>query len=566
MMKLFRMHSLKSKIIMIFIMIAFIVLVLQVGVFQSLISTIIMKQSNAYFQETVQQIGKRVDLQIEQSKSMALSITENQVLINHLRDLKDGNMNYSISKYKITREVLRLTNLEMIENIYIFPVRHEPIHCYYSMPIINMNPDIRELLDSTVTDELIQSITFHPKPFLISVLLSIQEENERLGLLRIDFNETFISNILDEVKLGEEGKVYLVGDGSIIYAENRDLIGKSTSVINSIYGATIQQPLHHKDWVLVGFIPKTELVNNISQFNKIFLLMVSMILLLILAFALATARVILRPLRKIMKGMESFKQGNLNIMLDNNRKDEFSTIIHSFNDMAERVKSLIETIYRQQVHYRKAEMLSLQSKLNPHFLYNTLDMIYWKLILKDEEEIGGLIVALSSILRYSITHHHEFVTVREDMEQMKSYLKLQMTRFEDKLQYAFVIQEEVLELKIPKIIIQPLVENSIKYAFQDMSRSGSIVIRSYLENDHLFFEVSDNGVGMTEEKLQSIRASMETPSSDAGIGIQLVHQRTRYIYGATYGITIESEIGKGTTIKLKMLRKAEFNAEELLNK
>jgi two-component system sensor histidine kinase YesM len=562
-MKLIRVHSLKSKIILIFLVIAIIVLMLQ-AVFQTLISTIIMQQSNAFFQETVHQIGKRVDLQMKQSENMALAITENQVLINYLKDLKNNNINYSIAKYKITREVLRLTNLEMIDNIYIFPIRHPPINSYFSAAIIETDPSMRKLLDSAATDKLIQSITFHPKLLQVSILLSIQEQNERLGLLRIDFNKTFLSNILDEAKLGKEGEVYLIGDNSIIFARNHNLIGKPPSVINDIPGTAVQQTLQHNDWKLVGVVPKSELVNHIDQFNNIFMLMVCLILLSILAFALATARIILRPLKTIMKGMASIQQGNLNIMLDINRKDEFSTIIHSFNDMAERVKTLVGTIYRQQVHYRKAEMLSLQSKLNPHFLYNTLDMIYWRLILRDEEEIGELIVSLSSILRYSITHHNEFVTVREDMGQIECYLKLQMTRYEDKLRYAFAIPEEVMEIKVPKLIIQPLVENSLKYAFQDMKRDGSIVIRSYLDNDDLFFEVSDNGVGIPDEKLRSIHASMEALSNEAGIGIQLVHQRAKYIYGEAYGVSVETEAGKGTSITVKIKKKAEILAEELM--
>ncbi|MDF2959719.1 MAG: yehU 4, partial [Paenibacillus sp.] len=511
------MHTLKSKIILMFIMIASIVLVLQVGVFQSWISTIFMEQSDAYFRETVHQIGKRVDLQVEKSENMVQTITGNQVLINYLKDLKYNSINYNVAKYLITREVLRLTNLEMIDNIYIYPVKHEPISCYYSGPTLETDLDMYDLPDWTNSNDKIEKMALKTKPFQLSILLSIHDEEERVGLLRIDLNETFLSKILDEVKLGKEGEVYIVGESTIIFAKDRDLIAKPASVINQTAGSTVKHALYNKNWELVGIVPNTEIVNHINQFNSIFLLMVIVILLAILAFALATARLIFRPLKMIMKGMESIQQGNLNIILENNKNDEFGIIIHSFNYMADRVKSLIETIYHQQVHYRKAEILSLQAKLNPHFLYNTLDMIYWMLILKDEEEIGESIVALSNILRYSISHNNEFVTVREDMDQLENYLKIQRMRFQDKLQYTFELQENVRELRIPKLIIQPLVENSFKYAFQDLKRSGSIVIRSYAEDDQLFFEVADNGVGMSKDKIRSIFSSLENQNKKGGI-------------------------------------------------
>lgn len=565
MMRFLKMHTLKSKIILIFIMISSIVLVLQIGFFQNWISTIYMEQSDAYFRETVHQIGKRVDLQVEKSENIVQSITDNQVLKNYLKDLKYDSINYNVAKYLITREVLRLTNLEMIDNIFIYPYKHEPISCFYSGPILDTDLDLNDLPDSNYPNDKVERMALKTKPFQLTFLLSIHDEGERLGLLRIDLNETFLSGIIDEIKLGNEGEVYIVGDQTVIFTKDRNLIAQPVSVINEASGSIVKHSLNDKNWELIGIIPKTEIVSQIHRFNWIFLLMIIMILLAILAFALATARLIFRPLKMIMKGMENIQQGNLNIILENNKNDEFGTIIHSFNYMANRVKSLIETIYQQQVHYRKAEILSLQAKLNPHFLYNTLDMIYWMLILKDEEEIGESVVALSSILRYSITHNNEFVTVREDMDQLENYLKIQRMRFQEKFQYTFEIQENVRELRIPKLIIQPLVENSFKYAFQDLKRSGSIVIRSYVENDQLFFEVTDNGAGISAEKIRSIFSSLENQNNKGGFGIQLVHHRMKYIYGEGYGISIiESAPEEGAKIVVKLRKKAEINAEELL--
>jgi two-component system sensor histidine kinase YesM len=563
MMKLVRMHSLKSKIILIFILTAIVVLMLQVGVFQSLISTIILEQSDTYFKETVNQIGKRVDLQMQQHETTAFNMTENQVLKNYLKDLKDNSINYNIAKYKITREVLKLANLDVLENIYIFPIGKDPINCYYTRAVFEMNSSAKEFLKSTHDGQKIYTMELNPDSYQISVMISIDDEGERLGLLRIDYNLDLLSRILDDVKLGKEGEIYVVRDHTIIYAKEHERVGEVMPVIYETAGSKVTYALQHHDWELTGVVPKTEIVNHINRFNHIFILMVIMILLSILVFALATAHVVLRPLSKILKGMKSIRQGNLNIMLDNNTRDEFSTIIRSFNYMVEKVKSLIGTIYHQQANYRKAEILSLQAKLHPHFLYNTLDMIYWMSVLKDEEEIGEVIVALSDILRYSISHQNEFVTAREDMSQLENYLKIQKMRFEDQLTYIFFIEEEVMELKVPKLIIQPLVENAIKYAFENMKSNGTIWIRGYLEGDDLFFEVTDNGIGMSSRKIRQISASLEITNQDVGLGIRLVHQRAKYIYGEGYGISMESVESEGARIRVKLRKKAEFHVTDL---
>ncbi|KIL38016.1 hypothetical protein SD70_29230 [Gordoniibacillus kamchatkensis] len=305
-------------------------------------------------------------------------------------------------------------------------------------------------------------------------------------------------------------------------------------------------------WTLVGVVPQTELLQQIQRFNRIFSVMVIAILAAVMSFAIVAARAILRPLKKISKGMERVREGNLNVVLEHEDSDEFSAIIRQFNHMVERVHGLVDTIYEQQRHYREAEIVSLLSKLNPHFLYNSLDMIYWKAIIKGEEELGATIVALSSILRYSISHRGEFVTVHEDMGQLECYLRIQGMRFEDRLQISFDIQRDMLDEQIPKLVIQPLVENCIKYAFPDMARIGRIAVSGYRSKNDLVFDVADNGAGMPEEKVKSLLASFEADEGDTGLGIRLVHQRAKFLYGEGYGVSIRSEVGEGTVVSVRI--------------
>lgn len=552
--------SLKSKIILFFIFFSSLILLLQIGIFQHWMGAIILAKSDTYFQETVNQVGKRMELQLKQFTNLAMGMRNNQVVKNYLSDLKNHTINYNIAKYKISNEILRTTNMAWIDNIYIFPVGSQPINLYYSTAVFDTDKTIIKLLNEGYEgnpDELVW-MDLQSEPYSFSSIFLIHEE-DRLGILKIDLNEILFSQILDEVHLGEEGKAYLIKDNVIIYAKDRAFIGKQVSALDNMLSTQVEYGLEEKGWKVIGAVPQAEILRQIEQFNRIFIFMVICIMAAIMAFAMATARVVLRPLRKIMRGMESVQQGNLQVVLDHKSNDEFKTIFFHFNYMVERINNLIETIYQQQTHHKKAELLSLLSKLNPHFLYNSLDMIYWKAIMKEEEEIGESIVTLSKILRYSISHINEFVTVTEDMEQLANYLMIHKMRYEDKLQYEFQVQQEIAAYKIPKLVIQPLVENAIKYAFQDMKHDGIIQIRGYVDADCLYFEVADNGIGMSEGEIQMLLSTCESVSEEAGLGIQLVHQRAKYMYGEEYGVSIESVVGKGTTIKVRLGIKKEVN-------
>lgn len=567
--KRIKIHTLKSKIILFFILFACMILIVQIGVFQQWIRSIIMEKSEAYFQETVHQIGQRVDLQFHQFHTLALGIGNNQVVKNYLADLKVDSINYNIAKYKISYEVLRTSNLDWIENMIVYPIGGQPpINLFYTKPVFEADIEILRMLAQTpaLAPDEIRWTELASEPGQMSAFLPIQE-NILYGVLQMSLSESFYS-FLSDVRLGKQGKVYLVKDGIVMYAKDRTLIGKHLPAFEQASNTMERYGLNESGWTLVGVVPQAEILQQIQKFNRIFILMVIVILAAVMSFAVVSARLMLRPLKKIVKGMESIQRGQLDVKLEHKGSDEFSSIIFQFNYMVEQVHGLIETVYQQQRKYREAEIVSLLSKLNPHFLYNSLDMIYWKAIMKGEEEIGSSIVALSNILRYSISHSNEFVTVREDMNQLESYLTIQSMRFQNKLRYSFQIQNDMWDDKIPKLVIQPLVENAIKYAFHHMKHVGSIAVRGYRSrNGDIVFEVTDNGVGMTDVQVAQLQTACDKEDSSenkkSGLGIQLVHQRAKYLYGEGYGITVASKLGDGTTITVRLGTRAEVTPRKV---
>jgi len=169
---------------------------------------------------------------------------------------------------------------------------------------------------------------------------------------------------------------------------------------------------------------------------------------------------------------------------------------------------------------------------------------------------------LSDILRYSITHQDDFVTVGEDMYQLENYLHIQSLRYEEKLQYSFQIDPSISEMKIPKLLIQPLVENSIKYAFHEMKDGGKIQIIGYGEENDIVFNVVDNGCGMSKEQLDLLYKKIgQEEEGVGGIGIWLVQQRIKYFFGENYGVSIESSIAQGTKITVRLKKRIDFKEE-----
>lgn len=562
MMRYFKVRSLKHKIFVAFMIVSAVLVTLQLGVFQHWVDRIILKRSEAYFQETVRQIGKRMEVQYRQIDETVRGIHNNQVIINYLKDLKNNRINYQIAKYQIARQALRSPNLDMIDNLYIFPVGYAPMNLFYTKAVFDTGANIQWLLTTEKTS-LSRDIvwTVESESQQVSMITLIHDGNELLGLLRVDLNEKFLYQF-DDVNLGEGGSVYLIQDDTVLFAKDRRFMNQSASDLAHMDGLRVTYSLDYQDWQLIGIVPNSEILKGVNQINRIMLLMELLVLALIFIFARVILRLILVPLKKIMKGMESIQQGKLNVFVEDAGNDEFSVITRHFNFMVEKVNSLIKTAYYQQLSYRKAEIAALQSKLNPHFLYNTLNMIYWMSIVKDEEEIGDAILSLSNILRYSISDSSEYVTVSEDMAQLENYLKIQRMRFEDLLRYEFHIEKDILDRKIPKLLLQPLVENSIKYAFEDMSRVGTITIGGWMEQDSLIFEVRDDGVGMTEELVESLLTKAGSKGKADGLGIYLVQQRIKYGYGEDCGLAIESAVGQGTSITVKLRDKADLQQDE----
>lgn len=258
-----------------------------------------------------------------------------------------------------------------------------------------------------------------------------------------------------------------------------------------------------------------------------------------------------RPVGRLKNAMKQVEAGEFDVQVETRAKDEIGQLVHSFNYMVQQLRQLITEVYQQKLAQKNAELTALQAQINPHFLYNTLDSINWMLIEKGEWEISDVVVSLGDILKYSLHGEEMLVLFEEEMKYIESYLCIQKNRLEDRLSVQMEIDEEAKYCLVPKLILQPIVENAIIHGIEKKKEMGTILICAKVRENVFEIDVTDDGIGMQAEELMRFRKSIL--AEEAGgkhIGMRNVHRRVQLHFGEAYGLTIESEWERGTTVKI----------------
>lgn len=270
----------------------------------------------------------------------------------------------------------------------------------------------------------------------------------------------------------------------------------------------------------------------------------------ILLIMLHTGR-LLHPLRRLVEAMQRMRQGDFNTRVEVRSKDELNFIGDSFNAMAENVNSLIREVYVRQLNEREAELKAFQAQLNPHFLYNTLNGLYWKLILEDNPDSAEQVSSLSELLKYSLESVNKATSLRDELQQVRRYLMIQRTFLQEDFESIIQAEEEVLDCKVIRLLIQPLIENVFVHAFRNMKGHKILLIQVVHQEEQLRITIRDNGVGMDEEMLNRLMSSQtEQDGSRERVGVRSVLRRVDLMYGPPFGVYYASEVGKGTTVEV----------------
>lgn len=328
-------------------------------------------------------------------------------------------------------------------------------------------------------------------------------------------------------------------------------------------------------WTIVSITPKSDLQVQVQlqEANHFFLIVLCCLLTVAVILATILSRSISAPILRLVREMKTVERGNLNTLVELRSFEEMNYLVNNFNLMVGRIKQLVDRVRIVTASEKNAQLYALQSQVNPHFLYNTLDMIYWELDEMNNEKLGNIVLALSRMFRYSSEWEQSDVTLREELEQTHNYLHIIRARSGDRLQIRIDIPEEWQNVQIPKMTLQPLIENAVIHGLSKLERPGLVNVGIEAGEQDLKIRIQDNGSGISALRLSELQQTLEKTllleahhfdeeeknyrrmelthpagSASAGIGLVNVHRRLALKFGRFYGLRIESEQGCGTTV------------------
>lgn len=277
-----------------------------------------------------------------------------------------------------------------------------------------------------------------------------------------------------------------------------------------------------------------------------------------------------KPISDMEKLSTKVSNGDLTARIDIPHVNELNTLAENLNTMAGQIDLLIQKNMEEQKNFQKAEMKALQAQITPHFLYNTFDTIVWLAEEEHTEEVVRITKAFSDFLRISLSRGHEWITISQELEHIKNYLTIQKIRYADILNYSIDADEALMDVKMIKLVLQPLIENAIYHGIKNKRGRGKLKVSAHFTNDSrtfVCFTVEDNGAGFTEERLGQVRNELRTGAQDSEklssvYGLYNVNKKLKLYYGEnTEGLLIESEAGKGSKISFTIPVNAEITQE-----
>ncbi|WP_207642379.1 cache domain-containing sensor histidine kinase [Pseudobacteroides cellulosolvens] len=412
------------------------------------------------------------------------------------------------------------------------------------------------------------------KIFLIREVLH-RQSSEVIGTLVCKVNEDYLFGTINDFLTYNIQNVSIYNDsGLLLYSYNsfkedyriasEELLKKSKP--NGFYSAKHNGDMIYLSyneipklkWKLAVFISSNHLLVDMKKvLLTIFILcLITLPIWLVLIYTIY--RDIINPVYLLVDRMDKIEKGNTGITVSDDRHDELGYVFKTFNRMSEEITRLINKVYKESLMMKDAEIKALQAQINPHFLCNTLETINWKAKLYGVDDISEMVTALSSIIDANLDRNNEkMIPIRRELDYIDNYNLLIQKRFGKKISFIKSIDDDALDYRIPKLLIQPLIENSIYHGLETKKGGGTVELIISIEEDMLLIIVADDGKGIDDETLKKLKQSMEENvenqyESRTKIGIMNVHRRIKLIYGSEFGLNIFSESGKGTTIILKL--------------
>lgn len=566
-MKVFRnyLKHIKIQISLFFLIASLVIISLLGGVFYYGISNIVLDNELSHTRDLVIRSGRYIESYIDKLKSLSYIISNDDDTIEYLK-----NQN------PLSRQGLMSLIDKTLETDTFFS----------SIIIVSKEGEIisnEKSIDMTLSNDMmnekwyVNALNTKSMPFLSSIrrqrftmdketwVISISQEildqsGANIGVLLMDIKYEVIEDYLRDLDLGSGGFSFIINeDLDLVYHPSPSYF-KEQSLRNQLilindmddgYEPTMGKLTYHYDiegtnWTLVG-------LSSLDQLSIIKRQMIELILMagIILFIAVVLggnfiAKSITNPIVNLENAMINISEDLNTIEVSKTTCSEVTSLTNYYNEMTFKIKELMEDISKNEEYLRNYEISALHSQINPHFLYNTLDTIVWMAEFDDSQMVIEVTKSLANFFRLSLSGASEKITLEDEISHLSEYLFIQDIRYGDKLTYNFMIDDNVKKIMIPKIILQPIVENSIYHGIKESDFDGLIDVIARKEGEILIIDIIDNGVGYDRSNpvLKDVKLG--------GVGLVNVDSRLKLYYGKEYGLKIESEPGQGTKVRIEI--------------
>jgi two-component system sensor histidine kinase YesM len=400
-----------------------------------------------------------------------------------------------------------------------------------------------------------------------------------IGLYVFKVNPDSIFNVLKDLSANTQNNMYIMDSfGNMLYEykyfnpkqadfnkkifqikDSGDYI-KLRNGLDDIYVHTSM--INSEAFKLITCVSSQSILKEVNDLSKFLFFLVLLIVPILLVLINYFQRDLIKPLNLLVAKMKRVEKGEMGTTIEIVRGDEFGYVFKTFNKMSSQIKVLIDSVYKEQIALKEEEIRALQAQINPHFLYNTLEAINWKARIHKVPDISDMVAALSYIMEANMNRNNEkLVTLEKEIEYIHNYRFIIIKRFNEKFKFIINVPKEVMNYKVPKLIILPVVENSVYHGLEMKRGEGVIELSINTNEDKLIISISDNGQGIEEEKLQKIKGFLDIDVDDleehdkqtiTNIGLFNVNKRIRLLYGNQYGLEVISTYGEGTRVNIVM--------------
>ena len=406
------------------------------------------------------------------------------------------------------------------------------------------------------------------------------------GVLLVDMKYSVLEDMLERINETSSGIYYYLcsRDGEIIYHPrwteiNRGLFkeknNKVASYEDGIYEMktdgqkenVVVGSVAYTGWKLIGVVPESVQETSINKFRYYIITTILILVMMLLQVNRFISRKISRPIRELDESVKAYEAGAMpDIYIGGSA--EIRHLGYSVQKSYEQIEMLMKEIIQQQTERRKSELDALQSQINPHFLYNTLESITWMIEAQRNKEAVVMISELAKLLRVSLSRGKTIISIGDELQHGRSYMNIQRVRYKERFKVEFLIDEEIKNYCIVKLVIQPLLENAIYYGVGNMDEDddGQILVRGEKKGEDIYISIEDNGMGMPEDIRDNILTdNIKVPKHGSGVGVINVHSRIRLMFGPEYGLEVYSELDEGTkvVIHIPAIPYTKENAEQL---